>query len=75
MGKGLGGRIWHSEHDMERDAQLLCAMDMGKAWGVGDDAVGDEGSCCRLGARIVLRGLRKVIVGSTKIHSVAGFVT
>ena len=66
MGKGLGRRIWHSEHDRERDAQLLCAMDMGKAWGVGDDAVGDKGSCFMLG---------KVIVGSTKTHSVTGLIT
>jgi hypothetical protein len=71
MGKGLGGRIWHSEHNTERDAQFLCAMDMGKAWGIGDDAVGNKWSCCRLGVRVVPRELGKVIVG----NSVAGFVT
>jgi hypothetical protein len=56
---------------MERDAELLCAMDMGKTRGVGDDAIGNKVFCSRPRARTASQGLGKVIIGSI-IGSVTG---
>lgn len=65
----MGRQIGHGEHDMERNAELLCGMSAGKTRRIGNDAVGNKVSRCRARASLITMRLIQVMV-----NSVPGFV-